>query len=107
MEPWVILSLISAVSLATSDALTKRIITHENEYAIAWFRVVFALPALCAAAAFSGPFPALDRAFFAAFFFALPLEISAMLLYYKALRVSPLSLSIPFLSATPVFLIVL
>ena len=46
METWIILTLISAFSLATSDALTKRVITHENEYVIAWFRVVFALPAL-------------------------------------------------------------
>jgi drug/metabolite transporter (DMT)-like permease len=107
MEPWVILTLISAFSLATSDALTKRIITQENEYVIAWFRVVFALPGLCAAVAISGPFPKLDHTFFAAFFIALPLEIIAILLYYKALRISPLSLSLPFLAVTPVFLIIL
>src|SRR5512147_2371042 len=107
MEPWVILSLISAFSLATSDALTKRVITHENEYVIAWFRVVFALPALFAAAALSGPLPRPDGAFFAAFFAALPLELGAILLYYKALRISPLSLTLPFLSVTPVFLIVI
>src|SRR5512143_707269 len=107
MEPWVILSLISAFSLATSDALTKRVITHENEYVIAWFRVVFALPALFVAAALSGPLPMPDGAFFAAFFAALPLELGAILLYYKALRISPLSLTLPFLSVTPVFLIVI
>jgi len=50
------------------------------------------------------PFPALDGMFFAAFCAALPLEIAAILLYYKALRVSPLSLSLPFLSFTPVFI---
>jgi uncharacterized membrane protein len=107
METWIILSLISAFSLATSDALTKRVITHENEYVIAWFRVVFALPALFAASAFSGPLPKPDGAFFAAFFAALPLELGAILLYYKALRISPLSLTLPFLSVTPVFLIVI
>jgi len=107
MEPWIILSLLSAFSLATSDALTKRIITHENEYVIAWFRVVFGLPALAAAVALSGGLPKIDNAFFAAFFTALPIEIIAILLYYKALRISPLSLSLPFLSFTPVFLIVL
>src|SRR5512143_3754277 len=107
METWVILSLISAFSLATSDALTKRVITQENEYAIAWFRVVFALPALFIAVALSGPLPKPDGAFFAAFFAALPLEIGAILPYYKALRISPLSLTLPFLSVTPVFLIVI
>lgn len=107
METWIILSLISAMSLATSDALTKRIVTHENEYVIAWFRVVLALPALFVALLLSGPLPKIDGAFFAAFFSALPLEVGAILLYYKALRISPLSLSLPFLSVTPVFLIIM
>jgi drug/metabolite transporter (DMT)-like permease len=107
MEPWVILTLISAFSLATSDALTKRIITPENEYMIAWIRVVFALPGLSAAVALSGPIPKLDHTFFTVFFVALPLEVVSILLYYKALRLSPLSLSLPFLSLTPVFLIIL
>jgi uncharacterized membrane protein len=107
METWIILSLISAFSLATSDALTKRVITQENEYVIAWFRVVFALPALFTAAALSGPMPRPDGAFYAAFFAALPLELGAIMLYYKALRISPLSLTLPFLSVTPVFLIVI
>jgi drug/metabolite transporter (DMT)-like permease len=100
---WIVLSLTSAFSLATSDALTKRIITPGNEQAIAWLRVVYSLPVLAGAMLFS-TVPALDRTFYAAFLSALPLEIAAILLYYKALRLSPLSLSLPFLSFTPVFL---
>jgi uncharacterized membrane protein len=100
---WIVLSLLSAFSLATSDALTKKIITPSNEYVIAWFRIVYSLPALALAAALT-PVPALDRTFFLAFCSALPLELLAILLYYKALRLSPLSLSLPFLSFTPVFL---
>lgn len=107
MPTWILLSLISAFSLATSDALTKRVITRENEHAIAWYRVVFSLPALAAALVLSGPLPEIDGTFLAAFGMALPLEIAAILLYYRALRLSPLSLSLPFLSFTPVFLIVL
>ncbi len=105
MELWVLLALLSAVCVATSDALTKRVITHENEYVIAWFRVIFALPLLLAALALSGPLPEIDSTFLAAFCAALPLDILAILLYYKALRLSPLTLSLPFLSVTPVFLI--
>lgn len=103
-QPWIALSLLAAFSLATSDALTKKIITKDNEYVIAWLRVVYALPALVAAAVLS-PKPSLDSTFIAAFCTALPLDILAILLYYKALRLSPLSLSLPFLSLTPVFLI--
>lgn len=101
---WVLLSLTSAFSLATSDALTKRIIKPGNEHAIAWLRIVYSLPVL-AAAMLLEPLPAPDGTFYAAFLAALPLEIAAIVLYYKALRVSPLSLSLPFLSFTPVFLI--
>jgi drug/metabolite transporter (DMT)-like permease len=100
---WIVLSLTSAFSLATSDALTKRIITPANEYAIAWLRIVYSLPMLATALAFT-PIPSLDATFYLAFCAALPLEIAAILLYYKALRVSPLSLSLPFLSFTPVYL---
>ena len=107
IETWVVLSLVSAFSLATSDALTKRIITHENEYIIGWYRILFGLPVLLIALLLSGPLPEIDAPFLAAFAAALPLEIAAILLYYKALRLSPLSLSLPFLSFTPVFLIIL
>ena len=100
---WIVLSLISAFSLATSDALTKKIITPSNEYVIAWLRIVYSLPALIAAMVLT-PVPSLDGTFFLTFCAALPLEVLAILLYYKALRISPLSLSLPFLSFTPVFL---
>lgn len=105
MPTWALLTLVSAFSLATSDALTKRIITSGNEQVIAWFRLVFALPALGVALLLSGPPPQTDRTFVLAFCAALPLEVGAIFLYYKALRISPLSLTLPFLSATPVFLI--
>jgi drug/metabolite transporter (DMT)-like permease len=100
---WIGLSLLSAFSLATSDALTKKIITPSNEYLIAWLRIVYALPALALAAVLT-PVPQLDGTFMLAFSAALQLDILAILLYYKALRLSPLSLSLPFLSFTPVFL---
>ena len=107
LKPWVVLSLVSAFSLATSDALTKKVITRENEYVIAWYRIAFVLPVLLAILVLSGPMPVIDGYFVAAFLAALPLELAAIILYYKALRVAPLSLSLPFLSFTPVFLILM
>ena len=41
---WVLLSLICAFALATSDALTKKTLVRSNEYLAAWFRLVFSLP---------------------------------------------------------------
>ncbi len=101
---WIVLSLVSAFSLATSDALTKRALRIDNEYIVAWLRLVFSLPALVLLLTVT-PVPSLDGAFFTAFIIALPLEILALVLYIKALRTSPMSLTLPFLALTPAFLI--
>lgn len=101
---WVLLSLIAAFTLATSDALTKKALISCNEYSVAWLRLIFSLPLLLVIFLFI-PVPELDKEFYVAFFLALPLEIVSIVLYIKALRLSPLSLTLPFLALTPVFLI--
>ncbi len=104
IELWVILSLLTAFFIATSDALTKKAIEKSNEYLVAWFRILFSLPLLIFLWLFT-PLPELDIEFFKAFFAALPIEILAIVLYIKALKLSPLSLTLPFLALTPIFLI--
>lgn len=101
---WVVLSLIAAFTLATSDALTKKALVSSNEYIVAWLRLVFSLPLLFIIFLFI-PVPELDKDFYTAFLLALPLEILSIVMYIKALRISPLSLTLPFLALTPVFLI--
>jgi drug/metabolite transporter (DMT)-like permease len=102
---WVSLSLLCAFSLATSDALTKKALARNNEYIVALFRLIFSLPFLLCIL-FLIPVPDLDREFYTAFAVAVPFEIAALIFYIKALRISPLSLTLPFLSLTPVVLIV-
>lgn len=102
---WVILSLLSAFSLATSDAFAKKALEEGDEYLVAWLRLVFTLPLLLIAW-FYVPLPRLDWHFFEAFFIALPVELVTVVLYIKALKVSPLSLTLPFLAITPVALII-
>jgi len=51
------------------------------------------------------PWPELDRDFYMAFIIALPVELITIILYVKALKLSPLSLTVPFLALTPVFLV--
>lgn len=101
---WVILSLTSAFFLATSDALAKKAVVDQNEYLVAWFRLLFTLPILILMLLLV-PWPKLDYVFYQAFFIALPIELITVILYIKALKLSPLSLSMPFLALTPVFLI--
>jgi drug/metabolite transporter (DMT)-like permease len=104
LHSWVFLSLLSAFTLATSDAITKKVLNGNNEYLVAWFRLLFSVPFLVILWMFI-PVPRLDTEFYLAFVCALPLEIIAMVLYIKALKFSPLSLTLPFLSLTPLFLI--
>ena len=92
---WIVFALISAFSLATSDALTKKALSIHNEYLIAWLRLLLSLPLLLIALMFV-PVPSLDDKFYKAFIFALPLEIAAIILY-KGIE----GLAIKFKSAVP------
>ncbi|MBI4838440.1 MAG: EamA family transporter [Nitrospirae bacterium] len=104
---WVIYAFLTAFLLATSDALTKRILfSVKDEYLVAWLRLLFSLPLLMISLLFAG-IPPLDGTFWTAVLIALPLEITAVILYTKALKVSPMSLTIPFLAFTPLFLILI
>ena len=97
-------ALICALSVATADALSKKALINNDSYFVAWVRVGFAAPLLL----FVLPFieiPRLDNVFFIITFTLLPLDIVALLLYMRAINISPLSLTLPFLSFTPVFLI--
>jgi len=107
---WVYLALTCAFANATSDALLKRSLTRENELLLAWLKLGIALPplylSLWASAQLPGVgLPTPSGAFYRAVACALPLEVLALVLYTKALRLSPLGLTIPFLSLTPLFLI--
>lgn len=103
---WVPLALICAFSLATSDALTKKALNLHNEYIIAWLRLSFSLPLLILAFFFM-PVPDIKKDFYLILLIALPFEIASIVLYIKALKVSPLSLTLPFLSLTPLFLVII
>ncbi len=104
---WVIYAFLTAFLLATSDALTKRLLLSvKDEYLVAWLRLLFSLPLLMISLLFAG-IPPLDGTFWTAVLIALPLEITAVILYTKALKASPMSLTIPFLAFTPFFLIII
>ncbi len=49
--------------------------------------------------------PVLDSVFFQTLLILVPFEILALLLYMRAIKASPLSLTIPFLAFTPVFIV--
>ncbi|MDH4027284.1 MAG: DMT family transporter [Nitrospirota bacterium] len=102
---WIIYALLTAVLISTSDALTKRALASRDAYFVAWARLLFCMPVLVTSLMFID-IPHLDRTFWLATFCALPLEIIAIILYTKALKSSPISLTVPFLALTPVFVII-
>jgi len=104
-ETWLFLSLLCAFSLATSDALAKRALKNRDEYAVAFLRLLFSVPLLAIALYFT-PLPAIGPKFYYAFFTALPLEMIALVFYVKALKASPMSLTLPFLALSPAALVV-
>ncbi|MBI4378019.1 MAG: DMT family transporter [Nitrospinae bacterium] len=101
---WLIYSLLSAFFVALADALSKKALSTENTILIAWVRFTYAIPFLSIAIPFI-ELPEFDKTFFIICIILIPLEITAVLLYMQAIKISPLSLTLPFLSLTPVFLI--
>jgi drug/metabolite transporter (DMT)-like permease len=101
---WLSLTVLSAFSLATSDALTKKALNGHNEYLVSWLRILpgllFLLPLPFI------PTPALRPEFYFCVLASLPLEALAVILYTKALKLSALNLTLPLLSLTPLLLLV-
>ncbi len=99
---WLFYALICGFSWATTDVLCKKGLAKENELVVAWVRVGYTLPFLL----FTWPYikiPPLDAVFWLAIVIAIPLNILGLMLYVRALKLSPLSLTIPFLALTPIF----
>jgi drug/metabolite transporter (DMT)-like permease len=101
---WFLLSLLAALSLATSDALTKRFFSNLPPIMMGIIRLGYAMPWLLAALFFI-PWIIPDKTFWLCIAIGLPLEALAFYCYMKALKVSPLSLTVPFLAFTPGFII--
>ncbi|MBI5599886.1 MAG: DMT family transporter [Deltaproteobacteria bacterium] len=101
---WLFFAFLSAFALSTADALSKRALRRTDEYAIMWVREGYALPFLAFSFLFV-PVPRLDVAFYLSVALLVPLEVLALILYVKAIRLSPLSLSVPFMALSPVFIL--
>ncbi|MCP5003923.1 MAG: DMT family transporter [Planctomycetes bacterium] len=101
---WFVYALICALGVGTADALTKKGLKDNDIYFMAWVRFGYAAPFTAILIPFV-EMPELDGVFYIITFLLLPLDIIALLLYLKAICISPLSLTLPFLSLTPVFLI--
>ena len=102
---WLPLSLLCAFSLASADAATKAWLSDYSARELALIR--FGLTGLLMIPLLSGlgPISALPLQFWGWVLALVPLEVAAMLLYMRAIRDHPLSLTLPYLAFTPVFVV--
>ncbi len=101
---WLFLTLLCALSLAAADAATKALHRNRNAREITLIRFGFS-GVLVSPALLLQPLPELPLPFWLWLGALFPLEILAMLLYMRAIRDFPLSLTLPYLALTPVFVI--
>lgn len=101
---WFFFALLAAFSLATADALTKKYFSSLSAYEMGITRLSYTVPWLVLGLFFI-PLPHLDRTYFLSLAASLPLEALAFISYMRAIKISPLSLTLPFLAFTPVFII--
>jgi uncharacterized membrane protein len=101
---WLLLALLSAVSQSTSDLFSKKGLQSVNNYTVAFARSFFAVLCLLPFLLVIG-IPELESAFWLVLLINGSLSTVASLLYMKAIQLSPLSLTIPMLAFTPLFLL--
>lgn len=101
---WFMLSLVTAMSVASHDAWVKKWFSHLSAFEMPAYPFLFCLPFLVIVFPFI-QIPDLNKTFVIYFIANLPVNAAGMLLYIRSIQLSPLSLTIPYLAFTPLFLI--
>ena len=101
---WFTLSFLTALAVASHDAWVKKFFSGLSTYEMLAYPMIYSLPLLVLTLPFV-PVPPLDTTFRNAFLISLPINGIGFFLHLRAIQVSPLSLTLPYLSFTPVFMI--
>jgi drug/metabolite transporter (DMT)-like permease len=102
---WFSLAALCAFLTATTATLSKLLLRKNDIFFVGWARFLFAMPAFLALVYFYRPGFSFSPGFWKTVAVLMPLELFAFLVFLKALQLSPLSLTFPFLGFTPVFAI--
>ncbi|MFH0837533.1 MAG: EamA family transporter [Candidatus Aenigmatarchaeota archaeon] len=105
---WLIFALLSALFFALADFFAKRSLKKIDEYMTAWSKWLFALPIIFVFIIFTGSSLVIEggMTIYIALILLFCFEIIAIVFYMKALKAGNLVSTIPFLSFTPVFLLI-
>jgi len=98
---WVLMGLATATATSISDATGKYVLKRDNPYFFAWLQAMLLVPFAIPVVWYFGV-GWLPIEFWQVLMVMMPFEIASYILYLKAIKSSPLSLTVPFLSFTPV-----
>lgn len=101
---WILLGLFSAFSDASKNVLAKHNTKSFDSLVISWAWVTYSLIILIPIMILKG-IPSLDGIFWLALSARTALDVMAIILYVNALKRTDLSLSLPMLALTPLFLL--
>lgn len=102
---WMIFAFLTAIFRSIQDLLSKKISVQVDASLIAWGWAVFSLPYLFVFASFEGWPDTVDISFWRALGVSTFILSVATILYFKAIKESDLSISLPMLAFTPLFLL--
>nr|QNO52146.1 hypothetical protein MDNCFBIC_00016 [Methanosarcinales archaeon ANME-1 ERB6] len=102
---WFIFAFLTALFEATKDVLSKKSLKDIDEYVVAWSLPCFALPFLLPILLFT-EIPPLGERFWLALVTGGTLYAFTLVLYMKAIKASDLSITVPMLTFTPLFLLI-
>lgn len=102
---WFLFSFLTALLESTKDVFSKKGLRNLDEYILAWSLRFFALPFLIPLLFFI-KIPPLGNLFWIALLTSGSLNVIATILYMKAIRYSDLSITVPMVTFTPLFLLV-
>jgi drug/metabolite transporter (DMT)-like permease len=100
---WFAYALLCALFLAISDVCAKKALGRVDECLVVWGRLLCAAPLFVPIAPWRDVVT-LDSQFWLIVLILLPFEITAIFLYNRAIKISDLSITTPFLGLTPLFL---
>lgn len=103
--PWFVFAIFTAFFESLKDVFSKQSLKNINEYVVSWalrfLAFLFLLPFL-----FFIKIPSLGNQFWIALLIGGCLNVVATILYIKAIKYSDLSITVPMLTFTPLFLLI-
>lgn len=103
---WLLFSILNAFFESVSNALGKKGAQRLDVLLVAWSQRFFSLFILFPLALFTNSFQSVNQTFWHALIITSALNTITSILFIKAIKSSPLSVTLPIVSLTPVFLLI-